>query len=97
MATSLLYHWIAAGFESEGRDWLARLLAADGDAGPARAAALCAAARLAVLQCDPEAAAPLLAGPGGSGPRRPAPPAVGGPRRSGRRAVGSVWRENDLV
>ncbi|MFJ8045708.1 ATP-binding protein [Kitasatospora sp. NPDC096147] len=61
LASLLAYHWIATGFLSEGRHWLARLLAADDSAGPPRALALCTAARLAALQGDGPSAAALLA------------------------------------
>ncbi|MFI7640399.1 ATP-binding protein [Nonomuraea sp. NPDC049400] len=60
MASDLLYHWITSYYLGEGRDWLARALAADTEPSTARAQALWAASWLAVIQADMPAATTML-------------------------------------
>lgn len=60
MATDLLHHWLTGHRPAEGRRWLAQGLAAWTEPDDLRARALCAAARLAVVQGDADAAEEML-------------------------------------
>ncbi|MEV4109757.1 LuxR C-terminal-related transcriptional regulator [Nonomuraea sp. NPDC049695] len=60
IATALRFYWIAAASLREGRGWLDRLLAADGEPTSARAGGLCLNSRLAVLQSDFASATRML-------------------------------------
>ncbi len=56
MAGALWFHWVFSGRVAEGRLWLERVLAADAEPTPARAAALWTCATLASQQGDLETA-----------------------------------------
>ena len=61
LSTALLFGWLNRGLLREGRYWLERALAADGEPSPERARALWACAWLAIEQGDLTAAEDLLA------------------------------------